>query len=42
MLAFVDPRLLATEKAFLTQNQFKVVFKPFDWSLNDLTGRGGQ
>ena len=41
-LAFVEPRLLTTEKTFLTQNQFKVVFKPFDWSLNDLTGRGGQ
>ena len=41
-LAFVEPRLLGTEKAFLAQNQFKLVFKPFDWSLNDLTGRGGQ
>ena len=41
-LAFVQPRLLATEKAFLTQNEFQVVFKPFDWSLNDLTGRGGR
>jgi hypothetical protein len=42
VLAFVEPRLLATEKALLAQNQFKVVFKPFDWSLNDLTGRGGR
>jgi hypothetical protein len=42
VLAFVGPKLLATEKAFLAQNQFKADFKPFDWSLNDLTGRGGR
>ena len=42
VLAFVEPKLLATEKAVLAQNQFKVDFKPFDWSLNDLTGRGGR
>jgi hypothetical protein len=42
VLALVEPRLLVTEKALLNQNQFKVVFKPFDWSLNDLTGRGGR
>jgi hypothetical protein len=41
-IAFVEPRLLATEKEFLVRNQFNIVFKPFDWSLNDLTGRGGQ
>jgi hypothetical protein len=42
VLAFVEPRLLATEKTVLAENQFKVVFKPFDWNLNDLTGRGGR
>jgi hypothetical protein len=42
VLAFVQPKLLATEKAVLAQNQFKADFKPFDWSLNDLTGRGGR
>jgi hypothetical protein len=42
VLAFVGPKLLAGESAFLTKNEFKVVFKPFDWSLNDLTGRGGR
>jgi hypothetical protein len=42
VLSFVNPRLLSTEKALLAQNQFNIVFKPFDWSLNDLTGRGGQ
>jgi hypothetical protein len=31
-----------TEREFSRQNQFKVVFKPFDWSLNDLTGREDQ
>lgn len=41
-LGFVEPRLLATEREFLVRNQFKVDFKPFDWTLNDLTGRGGR
>ena len=42
VLAFVEPKLLAAEKAFLAKNEFPVVYKPFDWSLNDLTGRGGR
>ena len=42
VLAFVEPRLLTTERDFLATNQFRVEFAPFDWSLNDLTGRGGQ
>jgi hypothetical protein len=42
VLAFVGPKLLAAENAFLAKNEFKVVFKSFDWSLNDLTGRGGR
>ena len=41
-LALVWPRLLTTERDFLEPNQFKVVFAPFDWNLNDLTGRGGR
>jgi hypothetical protein len=41
-LALVQPKLLTTEKEFLEKNEFKVVYKPFDWSLNDLTGRGGR
>jgi hypothetical protein len=36
------PKLLATEKEFLAKNTFQVVYKPFDWTLNDLTGRGGR
>jgi hypothetical protein len=42
ILAFVQPTLLTTEREFLEKDQFKVVFRPFDWSLNDLTGRGGR
>jgi len=38
-LAFIQPKLLTTEREFLGQNSFKVEFIPFDWSLNDLTGR---
>ena len=42
VLAFVQPKLLTTEKEFLAKNQFTVTYKPFDLSLNDLTGRGGR
>jgi hypothetical protein len=42
ILAFIQPHILTTEREFLEMNQFKVAFKPFDWSLNDLTGRGGR
>jgi hypothetical protein len=38
-LALVAPHLLGIEKEFLARNDFKVGFAPFDWSLNDLTGR---
>jgi hypothetical protein len=40
VLAFVEPRLTAIEKAYVSKNDFKVEFSKFDWSLNDLTGRG--
>jgi hypothetical protein len=42
VLGFVWPRMLTTEKEFLTQNRWQMAFRPFDWSLNDLTGRGGR
>lgn len=42
IIGFVEPKLLTTEKAFLDGNQFSVRFKPYDWRLNDLTGRGGR
>jgi uncharacterized protein DUF547 len=41
ILAFIQPRLLTTERDFLEMNTFQLVYKPFDWSLNDLTGRSG-
>lgn len=40
VIAVIAPRLTAIEKDFLSKNQFKVEFSRFDWSLNDLTGRG--
>jgi Protein of unknown function, DUF547 len=42
ILSIIEPRLVASERQFLAQNTFEVVFEPFDWSLNDLTGRGGR
>ena len=39
VLAFMAPRLLTTEREFLDRNQFELRYIPFDWSLNDLTGR---
>ena len=42
VLAFVQPNLLTTEKEFLEKNTFQVAYRPFDWRLNDLTGRGGR
>jgi hypothetical protein len=41
VIAFAEPKLLAAERTFLAANVFQVVFKPFDWTLNDLSGRGG-
>ena len=40
ILAFVRPKLLQTERDFLEKNTFRLAYRPFDWSLNDLTGRG--
>jgi hypothetical protein len=42
VVAFVQPRLLTTEKDFLAKNSFQMVYGKFDWTLNDLTGRGGR
>jgi Protein of unknown function, DUF547 len=41
-IAFVLPRLLATEKEFIAKNTFQLTYTTFDWTLNDLTGRGGR
>src|SRR6266851_1026810 len=42
VLTFVGPTLLPTEKEFIAKNTFQVAYTPFDWTLNDLTGRGGR
>ena len=39
IVAFVLPHVLRLEKEMLEKNQFKMEFRPFDWRLNDLTGR---
>jgi hypothetical protein len=38
----VFPKLLSAERDMIEKNTFQVVYKPFDWTLNDLTGRGGR
>jgi hypothetical protein len=42
IVAYVLPNLLPSEKEFLAKNSFQLAYIPFDWSLNDLTGRGGR
>ena len=41
-MAFVAPHLTGGERVFIEENTFKVEYSTFDWSLNDLTGRGGR
>ena len=40
ILAYVQPKLLQTERDYLEKNTFRLAYRPFDWSLNDLTGGG--
>ena len=44
VLGFVEPKLLTIERDYLKDNAntFQMTYKPFDWTLNDLTGRGGR
>jgi hypothetical protein len=42
VVAFVEPKLLPAEREFVAKNTFAMAYKPFDWTLNDLTGRGGR
>jgi len=42
ILAYLEPKLFGLEQEFLARDAFEVKFLPFDWSLNDLTGRGGR
>lgn len=39
VLAYIDPHVLPGEREFLMKNAFELRFVPFDWELNDLTGR---
>jgi hypothetical protein len=39
IIAFIMPHLLPLEREFIQKNEFKVTYHPFDWRLNDLTGR---
>jgi hypothetical protein len=41
VLALAAPGLLRMEQSFVAANTFEVRFLPFDWTLNDLTGRSG-
>jgi hypothetical protein len=42
VIGFVMPQLLGTEKEFIAKNTFQIAYAKFDWTLNDLTGRGGR
>jgi hypothetical protein len=42
VIAFVMPKLLPIEKEMLAKNTFQFAYTPFDWTLNDLSGRGGR
>ena len=42
VIGLVGPKLLTIEKDFLDKNTFQLAYAPFDWTLNDLTGRGGR
>ena len=39
LVAFIRPNLLPLERELVQKNAFKVTYHPFDWRLNDLTGR---
>jgi hypothetical protein len=39
VMAFVEPHLFPTERAFVRKNEFTLGYLEFDWRLNDLTGQ---
>jgi hypothetical protein len=39
VLGLIQPYLLTSEAEFLEKNTFKMVFRKFDWRLNDLSNR---
>ena len=40
VVALLQPKLLTIEREVLSKNTFHLAYIPFDWTLNDLTGRG--
>jgi len=38
LIAFITPHLFPLEREFVQENRFRVMYRPFDWRLNDLTG----
>jgi Protein of unknown function, DUF547 len=42
VLGMLQSNLLTIEKEALAKNTFRLTYIPFDWTLNDLTGRGGR
>jgi len=42
VIGLVAPKLLTVEKEVMARNTFQIAYAPFDWTLNDLTGRGGR
>jgi len=40
VIALLQPKLLTIERETVNKNTFRLVYIPFDWTLNDLTGRG--
>ena len=42
VIGLVQPKLLTVEKEAMARNTFQIAYAPFDWTLNDLTGRGGR
>lgn len=40
VVALLQPKLLTIEREVLSKNTFHLSYIPFDWTLNDLTGRG--
>ena len=40
VIALLQPKLLTIEREVISRNTFHLTYIPFDWTLNDLTGRG--
>jgi hypothetical protein len=42
IVSLLEPSLVTRERDLVMANQFTIEFIPFDWTLNDLTGRSGR